>query len=201
MPIAWNQSHRLHEPGGEVWVGVRTPGTEVPARIERIRDAVIAAGAETLAAEEASDDVALRFHDPALIAWLREAWERWEVSGLPTDPGQDRVVPYLFPHPSLISDLPMIDPAATHARAGRFAYDTMTLIGPGTWQAARGAVDTAVTAAAAAVVGGAAYACCRPPGHHATRDAFGGSCYLNNCAAAAGVMRDSVGGPVAVIDI
>ena len=64
------------------------------------------------------------------------------------DPGQDRVVPYLFAHPGLIGDLPLIDPAATTARAGRFAYDTMTLIGPGTWEAARGAVDAAITTAA-----------------------------------------------------
>ena len=32
IPIVWSDAHSLHEPGGEVWVGVRTPGTEVPAR-------------------------------------------------------------------------------------------------------------------------------------------------------------------------
>ena len=47
----------------------------------------------------------------------------------------------------------------------------------------------------------AAYALCRPPGHHATRTAFGGSCYLNNAAAAAARLRDGAGGAVAVIDI
>jgi acetoin utilization deacetylase AcuC-like enzyme len=45
----------------------------------------------------------------------------------------------------------------------------------------------------------AAYACCRPPGHHATRNAFGGSCYLNNTAAAAARMRTL--GEIAVIDV
>ena len=143
----------------------------------------------------------MRFHDPALVGWLREAWELWEEAGLDEEPGQDRVVPYLFAHPGLIGDLPLIDPAATTARAGRFAFDTMTLIGPGTWEAARGAVDAAITAAAIAARDGAAYACCRPPGHHATRDAYGGSCYLNNAASAAGALRDAVGGPVAVLDI
>ena len=47
----------------------------------------------------------------------------------------------------------------------------------------------------------AAYALTRPPGHHATRDCFGGSCYLNNTAAAAARLRDGVAGPVAVIDV
>jgi acetoin utilization deacetylase AcuC-like enzyme len=78
----------------------------------------------------------------------------------------------------------------------------MTLIGPGTWEAARAAVDAAVTAADLVLAGEpAAYACCRPPGHHATRSAFGGSCYLNNAAAAAARLRAGGGGNVAVIDI
>jgi acetoin utilization deacetylase AcuC-like enzyme len=47
----------------------------------------------------------------------------------------------------------------------------------------------------------AAYACCRPPGHHATRSGFGGSCYLNNAAAAAARLRAGVDAPVAVIDV
>ena len=27
MPVVWSDRHRLHDPGGEVWVGVRIPGT------------------------------------------------------------------------------------------------------------------------------------------------------------------------------
>ncbi|HET6831156.1 MAG TPA: hypothetical protein VFH44_07380, partial [Solirubrobacterales bacterium] len=138
IPVVWSDQQRLHEPGGEVWVGVRTPGTEVPARAERIREALVAAGAPVVAAEPHPDALALRLHDPALVAWLRAAWELWERSGLATDPGQDRVVPYLFPHPGLLGELPLDEPAATAARAGRWCFDTMTLVGPGTWEAARG---------------------------------------------------------------
>ena len=58
IPIVWSDAHSLHEPGGEVWVGVRTPGTEVPARAERIREVLEAAGAPIVAAEPAPDDVA-----------------------------------------------------------------------------------------------------------------------------------------------
>jgi acetoin utilization deacetylase AcuC-like enzyme len=78
----------------------------------------------------------------------------------------------------------------------------MTLVGPGTWEAARGAVDAALTAADL-VLGGehAAYACCRPPGHHVTRTAFGGSCYLNNAAVAAQYLRDRGVSRVAVLDV
>ena len=141
-------------------------------------------------------------HDPALLAFLASAWEDWEAAGLPEDPGQDRVVPYIFPHPGLVGPLEPLVPAATWARPGAFCFDTMTLIGPGTWQAARGAADVALTAADL-VSGGrrAVYACCRPPGHHVTRSAYGGSCYLNNAAIAAERLRELGAARVGIVDI
>jgi acetoin utilization deacetylase AcuC-like enzyme len=198
MPVVWSDRHRLHDPGGEVWVGVRIPGTEVPERADRIRDALTGAGAQFFGAARQRDDAVLAVHDRELIDYLSTAWDDWEDAGLPTEPGQDRVVPYVFAHPGLGAVLAV--PAAPAARAGYFAYDTMTLIGPGTWEAARAAIDVALTAAQLVLAGApAAYACCRPPGHHATRTAFGGSCYLNNTAAAAASLRAL--GEVAVIDI
>ncbi len=202
MPVVWSDRHRLHVPGGEIWVGVRTPGAELPERVERIRAELELAGARFVDAREQPAAALLDVHDGALVDYLAGAWAAWEAAGLTEDPGQDRVVPYLFPHPGLFSGFEPVAAAAESARAGQFAYDTMTLIGPGTWEAARGAIDTAVTAAEL-VLGGepAAYACCRPPGHHATRSCFGGSCYLNNTAAAAARLRSGVDGPVAVIDV
>jgi hypothetical protein len=43
--------------------------------------------------------------------------------------------------------MPVTGAAATHGRAGQFGYDTMTLVGPGTWPAARAAAHAAATAA------------------------------------------------------
>jgi acetoin utilization deacetylase AcuC-like enzyme len=202
MPVVWSDRHRLHEPGGEVWVGVRTPGTEVPERAERIRQALEDAGARFVDAAEQPDEAVLAVHDERLTEYLATAWDDWEASGLTEDPGQDRVVPYLFAHQGLLPEAETRTPTAISARAGLFAYDTMTLIGPGTWEAARAAVDTAVTAADLVLDGApAAYALCRPPGHHATRTGFGGSCYLNNSAAAAARLRDRTGGKVAILDV
>ena len=61
-------------------------------------------------------------------------------------PGPGRPLPLPPPRPARRSSSRAV-PAAPAARAGRFAYDTMTLIGPGTWEAARAAVDVALTAA------------------------------------------------------
>ncbi len=202
MPAVWSDRVRLHDPGGEVWVGVRTHGTEVPARADRIREALEAAGARPVEAEPAEEGGLLAVHDRELLEYLSTAWEEWRRADLTADPGQDRVVPYLFPHPEMLGDLPLRDPPAPSARAGRFAYDTMTLIGPGTWEAAMGAAGAALAAADLVAAGEpAAYACCRPPGHHASRGVFGGSCYLNNAAAAAARLREANRAPVAVIDI
>jgi acetoin utilization deacetylase AcuC-like enzyme len=202
IPLTWSDAHRGHEPGAEIYVGMRTPGTEVAERAERIREALEAAGVRTVEARPHPDAALRAVHSPELLAYLEGAWEAWAAAGLNRDPGQDRVVPYLFPHPGLLGDLTPADPAAAAARAGAFAFDTMTLIGPGTWEAARGAADAALTAVDLVADGErAAYACCRPPGHHVTRTAFGGSCYLNNAAIAAAALRERVGGSVALIDI
>jgi acetoin utilization deacetylase AcuC-like enzyme len=202
MPVVWSDRHRLHDPGEEIWVGVRTPGTEVPDRAERVRAVLEAEGARIVDAARQADDTLLAVHSPALLAYLEGAWREWDAAGLTRDPGQDHVVPYVFPHTALLGPIAPAVPEAVAARAGHFAYDTMTLIGPGTFDAAVGAVDAAVTAAELVLSGErAAFACCRPPGHHATRTGFGGSCYMNNSAAAAARLRDAVAGPVAVIDV
>jgi acetoin utilization deacetylase AcuC-like enzyme len=202
VTLVWSPEVLRHVPGAEIWVGLRTPGTELPARAEVLRRAVLDAGAHEIPAAAHPDDLLHAVHDPAMTRWLREAWDLWVEAGFDRDPGQDRVVPYLFATPSMLDGLPVREPAAVHARAGRYCYDTMTLIGPGTWEAARAAVDVAATAAGHAWSGaGTAYALCRPPGHHATPSAFGGSCYLNNSAVAAEQLRRLGAGRVAVVDL
>ncbi|MGH2859168.1 MAG: histone deacetylase family protein, partial [Solirubrobacteraceae bacterium] len=149
------------------------------------------------------DDGAIQaVHDAALVAHLATIWAEWERAGYPAQHGRRRVVPYLFPTAGLLGELPPRSPAAAHGRVGRFCYDTMTLIGPGTWEAARAAADAALTAADLLSAGASlAYALCRPPGHHACRSAHGGSCYLNNAAIAAQALRAAGADRVAVIDI
>ena len=198
VSFVWSDDCLRHEPEAEVWVGTRTPATEVPARLVAIRGELRSNGAREVAARAHDDSALLAVHDPALVEFLRTAWDEWDSAPLPSD----RVVPYVFAREELTSGREPATPAAVWARPGLFAYDTMTLIGPGTWEAARAAVDVALTAVDL-VAGGEplAYACCRPPGHHVTRSLYGGSCYLNNTAIAAAALLGRVGGPVAVVDI
>lgn len=202
IPLVWSDAHRLHEPETGVWIGVPIEADELPARVERIRAAVEGAGAGVVDAEPHEDDALLAVHDAGLVDFLRTAWRNWESAGLPDDPGQPDVVGYIFPTPGLLAGLEPRVPRSLAARTGAWCFDTMTAVVEGTWEAARAAVDTALTAADL-VLGGApvAYACCRPPGHHVTRSAFGGSCYLNNGAIAAQYVRDRGATRIALLDI
>lgn len=202
LPVVWQPDCLRHEPDGEVWLGVWDPGTEVPGRAEVVLRALTCAGAVATPAQ-AHDDAAIHaVHDAALVSHLRTIWADWEAAGYPARHARRRVVPYLFPTSGLLGGLPLQSPAAVHGRVGRFCYDTMTLVGPGTWEAARAAADAALTAADLVGAGAPlAYALCRPPGHHAGRSSHGGSCYLNNAAIAAQALRGAGAGRVALIDI
>jgi acetoin utilization deacetylase AcuC-like enzyme len=167
-----------------------------------LREALTAAGAPVVPAVRHDDEIVRTVHAPELVDHLAGVWQDWAAAGLPAKYGRDRVVPYVFPTAGMLAGLPERAPAAVHGRAGRYCYDTMTLAGPGSWAAIRGAADAALTAAGLAVAGErVTYALCRPPGHHATRDAYGGSCYLNNAAIAAQALLAAGARRIAVLDV
>ena len=202
IPVTWSEAHRLHAPETAVWVGAAIDADELPERAERIRAALDEAGAPVVPAQPHDDAALLAVHDSGLVDFLRTAWEEWQDAGLPRESGQRDVVGYIFPTPGLLGDLEPRIPSAPSARTGAWCFDTMTAIAQGTWEAARGAVDAALTAADLVLAGAPiAYACCRPPGHHVTRSAFGGSCYLNNAALAAQHLRAAGHDRVALLDV
>ncbi len=193
LPVVWSEDCLRHAPGAEIWLGMRLPDDELPERATIIR---------VVAAEPHPDAALTAVHDSGLVAFLRDAHADWLAAGLHEDPGQDLVVPYLFPTGAMLGEVAPHVPAATWARTGFWCFDTMTPLGSGTWAAARGAVDAALTAVDLVRAGEPlAYAITRPPGHHVSRRAYGGSCYLNNAAIAAQALRDDGVARVAMIDI
>jgi len=202
VPVVWSPVTREHEPKNEIWVGVPTTGTEVPARVDAILAALDDHGHPRVEAVAHDDAALLAVHAPDLVDHLRGVHDEWLAAGYVELVGQDRVVPYFFPTEAMLGGLPAHRAAAVHGRAGQFGYDTMTLVGPGTWAAARAAADCALTAVDLVVAGEPlVYALCRPPGHHVTRSAYGGSCYLNNAAVAAQALRAAGRDRVAVVDL
>ncbi len=201
IPLVWSPITRDHEPRHEIWVGARTNGTEVPERVDAILEA-LAAGRTVHEATTHDDAILGRVHDAGLLGFLAGAYDAWLAGPYVDLVGQDRVVPYLFPTPAMTQGMPPTPASVVHGQAGTHCYDTMTLVGPGTWPAARAAVDCALTAVDLVTAGErAAYALCRPPGHHATGAGYGGSCYLNNAAIAAEALREAGHEQVAVLDV
>src|SRR3954464_4934626 len=140
MPVVGSDRCLLHEPAEEIWVGVPTPAAETPDRIERIRAAL--AGARFVEAERHAEGGPPSVHDESLVRYLASAWDEWQAAGLPNDPGQHRVVPYVFAHAALGEALE--EPTAVWGRPGWSGHGTMTLIGPGTRKETRGAVCSAL---------------------------------------------------------
>lgn len=202
IPVVWSERTLAHEPGGEVWVGVTIPGTEVPDRVTAIREALVGSGHRLVEAADRPERDLATVHDPGLVGFLATAERRWRDGPYAEAAGQERVVPYLFPTPAMAGGLPLRPPSAVHAEVGTYGYDTMTLLGRGSWEAIAAAAGCALDAADL-VLGGerTAYALCRPPGHHATRAGYGGSCYLNNAALAAQRLRDGGHERVGVVDV
>ena len=165
MPVVWSDRHRLHDPGGEVWVGVRIAGHRAArARRRDPRRRSRGAGARFVDAEAHDDDALLAVHDADAARVPRRRVAR--VGGRRADarPGQDRVVPYVFAHPGL-TDAPA-DPGGAVGARGLLRLrhdDARSARARGRPRAA--AVDVALTAADLVLAGApAAYACCRPPG-------------------------------------
>jgi acetoin utilization deacetylase AcuC-like enzyme len=202
LKAVWSGGALLHDPAGEIWIGVPIAGDETPPRGETMKRALDRVGVETVEPEPHPDTVITAVHDPGMVSYLETAYSEWVEAGYPEEHGQDRVVVYAFRHPRAFGHVTPRVPASRAARAGIYCLDTCTTLGPGSYQGIRYAVDASITAADLVLEGTrAAYAAARPPGHHAGTDYFGGSCYLNNAAITAHYLVDSGMGRVGIIDI
>ena len=200
MRVVYSPSHLLHDPVFEVSGGRRIPAYEVTGRGESIRRALEADGGFAFVDPTGhGEDPITAVHDPGLLRYLAGAWSEWRQRGT----GAEVIMPDTVLHPALREGMgPAPEPGSPCGRIGYWCYDTATPIVPGTYRAARDAVDVALTTAEL-VLGGetAAYGLCRPPGHHAARAMFGGYCYFNNAAIAAEWLVRRTGQRVGILDV
>jgi len=181
IALVVNEGHALHHVHDRGYV-------ECPARIGAILRGVSQTGLFTrLEPRRFSDRTVKAVHDSRFVSYLKRTCAAVE-------PGRS-IYPYIIPVRN--ANRP---PRDLSLRAGYYAIDTFTPLNRGAYQAARGAVDCALTAARSLLLGyRLAYALVRPPGHHAERRAFGGFCYFNSTAIAAHYL--SAQGRVAVLDV
>ncbi|NJN14878.1 MAG: histone deacetylase family protein [Oscillochloris sp.] len=178
MEIIANAEHQLHDPPFEILDGVLTPYYESPRRVQSILSAIDRASLPVPRAPRRFGlGPILGVHAEDYVTYLQQAHARWVISGRPAES--------VFP--SAMAPQGIAGPSSSpSALAGRYCFDLSAPITSGTYAAARGSVDTALTGASLLLEGArAAYVICRPPGHHATRNQAGGYCYFNNAAIAA----------------
>ena len=194
MIVVDNPAHRLHDGGMEMHRGAMVPCYEMPSRADFILAALRAAGHPVRTPDPLPDETLHAVHDPAFVAFLRGAWARWTAAG-----HDGFMLPSGFPARSMRRD---VGPDSIHGAMGWWSFDASTPMVAGTWAAARGAADAAMTAAGLVAAGErAAYALCRPPGHHAGHANYGGYCFLNNAALAVERQRAHGRRRVAVLDV
>ena len=194
-------AHLAHDGLIEVMGGRAVPCFEKPERISEIERALSETGTcRLLPPTEHGMGPITDVHDPDLVDLLLNVWS----DGLAT--GATHGAAPLIPDTFLVGPLAAGgyggSGTARPARLGAHCLDTATPIVAGTFSAAHGAVDVALTAAELVLSGEAlAYGLCRPPGHHAARAMYGGYCFFNNAAIVAEVMARKGAARVAVLDV
>ncbi|MEK7423756.1 MAG: histone deacetylase family protein [Actinomycetota bacterium] len=200
MKVVYTPAHLLHDPHSEI----HTSGTHSPfehiGRAETIKETLAADGSFSFTAptEWGTEPIAA-VHDPGLLRFLGTAWAEYQLYM----PATREVVPDVFfrnPLRNKMSELG--EPESINGRLGWWCFETTTPLTEGTYTAARGAVDTALTTTQMVLDGDRwAYGLCRPPGHHAATSLYGGYCFFNNAAIAAHHVASTTGTKVTVLDV
>lgn len=194
MLTVYSDSHLKRQAKSELYGGRLIAPHECPERAGYVLDRVRSTGLGAVVAPQTYGmDPIRRVHDAGYLDFLASAWDEWSRTGY-----QGEAIPTCWPARRMVQRVP------THidGKLGYYAASSETSISAGSWEAALGAVDVALTAAAH-VLGGAsgAFALCRPPGHHAASDLYCGYCFLNNAAIAAQWLRDQGAARVAILDV
>jgi acetoin utilization deacetylase AcuC-like enzyme len=180
IKVLVTEDHKIHH--------VRERGyVERPARIESVLKGLADLPIERLPVRHYDEKPIRAVHDSDFVSYLAAVCKKMEPN--------ETVYPYVFP-----IRRPERKPRDRATRAGYYCIDTFTPLSRPAYQAARAAVDCAVSGAELLLQGEhLVYSLCRPPGHHSERRVYGGFCYFNNAAVAA--QRLTQRGKVALIDI
>ena len=200
MKVVYTPKHLRHDPHVEIETSTAHAPFEHIGRAENIREVLAADHSfELIDPTEWGTAPIEAVHAGGLVSFLGTAWAEYQAHNGPFR----EVVPDTFFKPGLRNKMSEgREPALINARLGWWSWETMTPLTEGTYEAARGAVDTALTATQLVLDGEhAAYGLCRPPGHHATSSMYGGYCFFNNAAIAAHHVASSTGTKVTVLDV
>lgn len=194
MITVYSEKHRLQNGRGEFNDGQIMPCFENPNRVETILARV---KSENLGAIIAPSDYPIAclqsIHSNDYLEFLQKAWQQWKKLH-----GDIDAFPLIWP----VRGLRQLCPEHIDGKISFYAMDAGTPITSGTWQAATASAHSALTAQQLIADGKhSAFALCRPPGHHASKNVYGGYCFLNNAAIAAQAFIENGAQKAVVLDI
>jgi acetoin utilization deacetylase AcuC-like enzyme len=194
MLAAFHEHQLRHQPTHFMVNGNLVPSPEQPHRAQVLLEALQASGIVVEEPELALADRALAsVHSPDYLDYLRGGFEAWRRQGF----AGTEVIPKI--HPLGVGLSLTSDPEGL---AGHYQRDNAAPLGEHTFTSLRACAATTAHVATGVANGRAptGYALCRPGGHHASRAASMGFCYLNNAAIAAQILRERWS-RVAIIDL
>ena len=200
MKVVYTAAHLLHDPHVEFETSITHSPWEHIGRAEAIRETLQADSRfEFVEPTEWGTAPIEGVHNSGLVKFLGEGWRLY----VKEHPGVREVVPDVFYRSALRDKMSAgREPESINGRVGYWCFETTTPLTEGTYEAARGAVNTALTTTRLVLDGeSSAYGLCRPPGHHATTDLYGGYCFFNNAAVAAHHVASTTGSKVTVLDV
>ncbi|MDA0333244.1 MAG: histone deacetylase family protein [Proteobacteria bacterium] len=195
MKIIYSEAHRQRASKTELYGGELVPPFECPERVDFILKRLSDKNFGTILDPHPVVSSAVhKIHDAGYLAFLNTAWDEWQAAG--------------FKGEAMVTVWQSRSMPATHipdfieGKLGYYCLAAETSISAGTAEAAWASLGVALAGTDHVLKGDrAAFALCRPPGHHASRDQYGGYCFINNAAAAAQHMRDQGLERVAILDV
>lgn len=194
MITVYSDKHRLQHGRGELNDGKIMPCFEKPNRVDTVLAKVKSEKlGPIIEPHKFSIEPILKVHSKDYIDFLECAWDEWEEIH-----GDIDAFPLIWP----VRGLRQVCPDHIDGKISYYAMDAGTPITSGTYEAVVSTAKVALTAQKLVSEGEkAAFALCRPPGHHASKDVYGGYCFLNNAAIAAQALIDGGMNKVAILDV
>ncbi len=206
MQVVYSPRHLAHDIDTETFMGIGIPANEVAERAERIRDALTADGGFTFVEPSDHGEAPItEVHHEGLVRFLEVAWSEVRAQMIPraflSADTYPNVAMFEGMSPDAVERL-IREPGHVGGRAGFWGLDSAAPLVAGTYDAARAAVDVALTTMDLVLSGETtAYGLCRPPGHHAARSMYGGYCFFNNAAVVAHAIAAQTGERVTILDV
>ena len=194
MKTIYSEKHAFHHPDIELAEGRFIENFEKPDRAYYVLDYVQKRQfGEIIKPDQFSLDTVMNTHDPRLVDFLQNAFDRWTAFGRSGT---------MFPTIFCAQNFDAREPESILGQLGYFIGDGCVPITPTTWEAVQESAFAALTGQKLLAAGEkSAFALCRPPGHHASSRLSAGYCYLNNAAIAAQAFIEQGAERIAILDV